>query len=111
MGRIPTVKVATELFEGGFMIINEADFDPEVHELFEGDEAPVDTPVPDETEDADETPAEDEDGLPEGYQVENAGGPYMRLYAPSGAVIPGPANGKWQGRQAAVDAANAHAAG
>lgn len=31
---LPTVKVVDEGFEGGFKIINEADFDPEVHTLF-----------------------------------------------------------------------------
>lgn len=29
-----TIKIKSDLFEGGFLIIGESDFDPEKHELF-----------------------------------------------------------------------------
>lgn len=32
----PTVRVASEAAPGGYVVINEADFDPEVHELYAG---------------------------------------------------------------------------
>lgn len=37
MADIPTIKVVNEKARGGFMIINESDFDPDVHEPFEAD--------------------------------------------------------------------------
>ncbi|WP_212525856.1 hypothetical protein [Actibacterium sp. MT2.3-13A] len=38
MAQIPTIKVVNEKARGGFMIINESDFDPDVHEPFEAAE-------------------------------------------------------------------------
>lgn len=51
----------------------------------------------------DEPGAADSD-LPAGYALSGGGGGYWTLTGPTG-VIPGPAGGKWRGRQAAVDAA------
>ena len=37
MATLPTVKVKNEASDSGWMRINEADFDPDVHERYEGD--------------------------------------------------------------------------
>lgn len=41
MGTVPTVKVKVPHTKGGFVVINESDFDPEKHELYEEPSAPV----------------------------------------------------------------------
>lgn len=113
MGRLPTVKISAPDVDGGFIVINESDFDPEKHERFEGtepeaaqgaagDEGPEDDGAGAATDEVEPT-------LPDGYTMESQGGGYYFLQGPSGAVIPGPSNGKWQGKDAAIQAAVHHA--
>lgn len=97
--RLPTVRIADDRFVGGWRVVNESDFDPEVHTRWEDAQEQQDP-------EADQDP---EGELPEGYRVSNAGGPYLVLRDPSGAVVEGPSNGKWRGRTAALEAAHAHA--
>jgi len=40
MAPIPTVKIKTENHEGGYLIINESDFDTDTMELFDAPETP-----------------------------------------------------------------------
>ena len=41
----PTVRVKTDANESGFHVINEADFDPDLHTLFGEDVMTIDTPM------------------------------------------------------------------
>lgn len=114
MGTVPTIRVTSEAFPGGF-VINEADFDDSIHTLAhaqaveEALEVAETEEVDGGTEEANEGVGTD--GLPDGYEIEVAGGPYYFLFGPNGASIEGPSNGKYQGRAAAEEAARAHAAG
>lgn len=100
MAKVPTVRVRHPESPDDYMVINKADYDEEVHELFD-DEA---------------SSASDGDGdggsqeLPDGYRTERAGGSYFHLFGPDDEPIEGPSNGKWQGKDAAIEAAQAHAA-
>lgn len=108
MARVNTVRIRHPEDPGDFMVINASDYDSDVHELVEEAEEPAES-VDDETEDDKE--GEKELGLPDGYRVEHAGGPYHQLYGPDDQVIEGPSNGKWQGADVAIQAARDHAFG
>lgn len=47
----------------------------------------------------------DPEALPAGYTLSGGEGGYWNLHRPDGEVVPGPSNGKWQGRDGASDAA------
>lgn len=67
MANIPTVKVAHEGFDRGFIRINESDYDPDEHTLFE--DAPDKEPAADEGEDT-ASPS---------FSYEHKGGGYYRI--------------------------------
>lgn len=50
-------------------------------------------------------PRADPEALPDGYTLSGGEGGYWALYRPDGVIVPGPSNGKWQGRDGAADAA------
>jgi len=107
MAKIPTKKVVNPDAPDDFMIINESDFNPDVHKLWEGEE-PEESGSGASTEPTPNT-GDDTPTLPEGYEVEHAGAGYFFLMGPDGQAIEGPSNGKWQGRDAAIAAAIDHA--
>lgn len=133
MGRIPTVKVQNPDVPDDFMVINQSDFDESKHTLFEGEDAPAEAAdtsgdqvagsIEPKGEAAGDSEAQEggeadtgggdapatSEGFPEGYRYEPKKGGYGFLYGPSGAAIPGPSNGKWQGEDAAQQAARHHA--
>jgi hypothetical protein len=103
MGALPTVRIKNPAKPDDFMVINESDFDPKVHEKFVGEPKPSPTPKPE-----DKPKPNAGDGFPEGYRYENAKGGYGHLYF-GDEIIEGPSNGKWQGEEAARAAAIDHA--
>ncbi len=103
MGALPTVRIKNPNEPGDFIIINESDFNPTVHEKFEGEVKPATTKP--------KVKGGKTDGgssFPEGYRYEPAKGGYGLLYH-GDEVIEGPSNGKWQGEDAARAAAVDHA--
>lgn len=55
-------------------------------------------------------PKADLTALPEGYAVTHVAGGYYELTDPSGDVVEGPSNGKWQGKDGAARGAWEHVA-
>ena len=104
MGALPTVRIKNASKPGDFIVINESDFDPKVHEKFVG-EPKRETPAPKTESQKVETGT----GFPDGYRYEPAKGGYGHLYH-GDVLIEGPSNGKFQGEGAALAAAQEHAA-
>lgn len=106
MTKIPTVRIKDPSHPADYVVINESDFDPKVHELYEEPKGAKKAKAAAEGE----KKGDDGPQLPEGYTIEAAGGAYKHLYGPEGQLIEGPNNGKWQGEAAAAEAAIEHAA-
>ncbi|MFW6089913.1 MAG: hypothetical protein ACODAB_09175 [Gemmatimonadota bacterium] len=74
-----------------------------------GEDAETATARPAPENAARRTTAPDPEALPDGYSATHVAGGYFRLRGPDGAVIDGPSNGKWQGKDGAAKGARAHA--
>lgn len=103
--KLPTVKIKDPNSEGSLIVINESDFDAKVHKRFEEPKKKA----PKKQESKGDENGKEETPFPEGYRYE-ADGAYGHLYGPEDVLIEGPSNGKFHGRDAALEFAVAHAA-
>lgn len=107
MATIPTVRIKNPDVQGDFIVINESDFDPTVHEKFTDEHAAkaAENNPPAGTS----TTTSSGTAMPDGYRYEAAKGGYGHLFH-GDVLIEGPSNGKFQGEAAAIAAAIEHAA-
>lgn len=109
MTSLPTVKVKNpDDPDGGFMVINKSDFQEGVHELFDekAEKSQKKASKGNAEGEKKNPPAE----FPEGYSAKHIAGGRFELTGPEGQLIEGPVNGKWQGKETALEAAKQHAA-